>query len=147
MRTDSETDRTEAAAARSRYRAVGLVPISPVPGMDEALGPGEWLVARRPSVRIDRRHHGEELRPCGDLYVTSERVLVLGRGTISIPLDDIEDAALLGGALVLVLCGGNAVTVETDRPRLLRVQIAAARAARADHRPSNSRGEGQPSPR
>jgi hypothetical protein len=147
MRTDSDADRTEAAAARIRYRAVGLIPISPDPGLAEALARGEWLVARRPSVRIDRRHHGEALRPCGDLYVTSERVLVLGRGSISIPLDDIEDAALLGEALVLFLCSGNTVTVETNRPRLLRVQIAAARAARAGHETSSSRGEDQPSPR
>ena len=143
MRTDSDADRAEAAAARSRYRAVGLVPISPDPGVEVALAHGEQLVARQPSVRIDRRQHSEA-RPCGDLYVTSERVLVLGRGSISIPLDEIDDAAVLGGALVLLLGGGKAVTVETNRPRLLRVQIAAARAARGH---ANSLGEGQRSPR
>jgi hypothetical protein len=146
MRTDSEADRTEAEAARSRYRAVGVIPISPDPGIVGALDDGEWLVARRPSVRIDRRHHGDALPPCGDLYVTSDRVLLVGQGSLSIPLDDIEDAAPLRGALVLFLRGGAAVTVETDRPRLLRVQIAAARVARAGHDPSTSR-EGQLSPR
>jgi hypothetical protein len=146
MRTDSEADRTEAEAARSRYRAAGVIPISADPGIEKALAHGEWLVARRPSVRIDRRHHGDPLPPCGDLYVTSDRILLVGRGLLSIRLDDIEDAALLRGALVLFLRGGKAVTVETDRPRLLRVQIAAARAARAGRDPSTSR-EGQLSPR
>lgn len=147
MRTDSDADRTEAAAARSRYRAVGLVPIAADPGVDKELAHGEWLVAHRPSVRIDRRHHGDELRPSGDLYVTSERVVVLGQGSISIALDEIDDAGLLGGTLVLMLRGGNSVTVETNRPRLLRVQIAAARVARAARGHATSRGEGQPSPR
>jgi len=146
MRTDSEADRTEAEAARSRYRAMGVIPISPDPGIEEALADGERLLAHRPSVRIDRRHHGAALPPCGDLYVTSDRVLLVGQGSLSIPLADIEDAALLKGALVLLLGGGKAVTVETDRPRLLRVQIAAARAARAGHDGSTSR-EGQLSPR
>lgn len=147
MRTDSEADRAEAEAARSRYRAVGVIPISPDPRIEEALAHGEWLVARRPSVRIDRRHQGDALPPCGDLYVTSDRVLLVGHGSLSIRLDDVEDAALLRGALVLLLRGGKAVTVETDRPRLLRVQIAAARAARAGRDRSTPLGEPQRSPR
>jgi len=67
----------------------------------------------------------------GDLYVTSRRLLLIGRQVLAFDLDDIEDATLSGERIQLLLRDGVGVTVDADGPRLLRVQISTARAARA----------------
>jgi hypothetical protein len=48
---------------------------------------------------------------------------------VSFRLDAIRDVILSGDQLLVVLCDGQGVTVRVRQPRLLRVEIAAARAA------------------
>jgi hypothetical protein len=65
----------------------------------------------------------------GDLYLTSRRLVLVGRLTLSFELDEIEEAMLAGERLLLVLRDGQGASVAVAQPRLLRVEIAAARAA------------------
>lgn len=99
------------------------------------LGPDERVLAYRHAVALDPRQPAAdaspEVQPVGDLYVTSERLLYLGCGMRTFDLDDIEEAALSGERILLSLHDGLGVTVDADGPRLLRVQISTARAARA----------------
>ena len=82
---------------------------------------------------LDRRQPvlGSDV-PCGlagDLYVTSRRLVLVGRYTLSFDLADIEEAMLSGERLLFVLRDGQGASLDVDRPRLLRVELAAARAA------------------
>ena len=63
------------------------------------------------------------------LSVTSRRLLLTGRVRLSIGLDEIGEILMAGGRLLLVLRGGQGVALEVAYPRLLRVEIAAARVA------------------
>jgi hypothetical protein len=145
MGFDADQDAVAATVARARYRIAGPETIPPDPVVREALAPGERLVARRCNTFVDRRQDGASIRPAGDLYVTSRRLLLVGPTSFSIGLDRIRDAAVIGEQVVLMLTGGVALSIEADRPRLLRVQIAAAR--RAYDVDATPPGEDQPSPR
>jgi hypothetical protein len=81
----------------------------------------------------------------GRLYLTTTRLLLLVRSTadgpidaeLAVPLSDIDELAVVGERLLVSLSDGTGLTVDAGRPRLLRVQIAAARhASRADRTPA-----------
>ena len=127
-----EIDR-DGEIARAAHRRSRLA-VSPVPRPDYAaegwLEPGEQLLARSPAT-VDRRITAARDRPpSGILYVTSKRLVLTGVTSMSIALREIQEAAIVGGKLVLLLPDGVGVTITCDRPELLRVKIAAARAAR-----------------
>lgn len=133
MGFDADEDALAATLARARYRIRGPATIPPDPAIRDALASGERLIARRCNTLVDRRQDGASIRPAGDLYVTSRRLLLVGPTSFSIELDRVQDAALIGEQVVLMLTGGVALSIESDRPRLLRVQIAAARGAYAGY--------------
>ena len=93
-------------------------------GVCHLLLPGEQLVAHRGAALLDRRQARRQRRPVGDLYLTSARLLFVGSPRASIPLESIQ----------LMLRGGFGVSIDVERPRLLREQIAAARATRREAR-------------
>ena len=65
----------------------------------------------------------------GDLYLTSRRMVHVGESSREISLDAIEESAVsLERLLLLDLTDGSDTAIEVDQPRLLRVQLAAARA-------------------
>ena len=134
MHREREQDAAAATVARARFRADGPDALPADPWIARLMVEGELLVAKRAEVAFDRRQSSVRDRPVGDLYVTSERLILLGSSAITIALEDIEDAALIGDCVLLMLSGGAAIAMEADRPRLLRVQIAAARAARKRER-------------
>ena len=113
--------------------------MGPLPSVDAdpraaaLIEPGERVVAVRESGVLERREPRAELDApvglAGQLYVTTRRLLLLGRDRLSIDLGEIEEAVLSGERLLLVLRDGQGVSVATTRPRLLRVELAAARAA------------------
>ena len=131
----ARTDEEDASDARRRYRSHGIEPLAPDDCIGPMLAPGEYVLAHHRSVGLDRRQRSKEIEPSvpmrGDLYVTSARLVYLDGRVLTIDLDDIEDAALVGDRVLLVTRGGIGFILETARPRLLRVQMAAARAARA----------------
>jgi hypothetical protein len=125
-------DEAAADAARSQYQ------IGPLPTLDNdpefaALAlPGEVLHVAQPNAVLEWTTAGgvETLRPAAPLYLTSGRLLHGGTQTLSLSLDQIEEMAVALERLLLVrLRDGTDLAIETDAPRLLRVQIAAAMAA------------------
>ena len=143
-----EADRAGEIAVRPRSRLPPPAP-SAAPldrGAERWLEPGEHVLARRSAATLERREPlARDRRPAGELYVTSERLFLAGTARISIALVEIEEAALVGGNLELLLCEGVGVTIRCDRPQALRAELAAARASRNDA-VSPARG-GQRSPR
>ena len=129
----SDADQAEADQTRTRYAAEGMPTLEPDARIAPLLGPGERVVAVRHSAQLDRRlpEPGPE-GPAGlggDLYVTSRRLVLVGRVTLSFDLAEIEDAVISGERLLLVVRGGRGFSLDVAGPRLLRVKIAAARAS------------------
>ena len=150
-------DESDAIQARERYRNEGLDAIEPDPEIRARLHPNEQLVEMRPGAMVGRallagvggaagedgegtassaaQHLVESLS--GRLYLTTARLLLLVRptadgpadGELTVGLADIEELACVGERLLVSLADGTGLTIDAGRPRLLRVQIAAARAA------------------
>ena len=129
-------DEAAALVARDRYRDGAIEPIEPDERIAVLLVPGEELFAVRRSALLDRREPQVGARCpaypglAGDLYLTSTRLVHLGRSTLEYDLDAIREAVVSAEHLLLVLCDGTGLILDLDRPRLLRVEIAAARARR-----------------
>ena len=136
-------DEREAEEARERYRVEGLPPLPADDAVAAHLVPGEAVVARRGSAELSPAPLAQG-RPevAGPLYLTTRRLLVLAGVPLAIDLARIDEVALAGDRLLVSLRDGTGLALATQRPRLLRVQIAAALiGARL------SSGLGQPSPR
>ncbi len=125
-------DEAAAAEARARYRCDRMAPLEQDALIAPLLRPGERLLAVRRAALLDRRQPSPVSAPAGlagDLYLTSERLVLVGRLVLSFGLDEIEDAVLSGDRLLLVMRDGAGISLAVNRPRLLRVEIATARAA------------------
>ena len=88
---------------------------------------GELVHAIRHAAILDE---GDAATPRGgDLYLTSHRMVHVGKSSRDISLDAIQESAVsLERLLLLDLTDGSDLAIEVDHPRLLRVQLAAARA-------------------
>jgi hypothetical protein len=125
-------DEAMAAEARSRYMVTTMRPLAPDERVARHLRADEVVLAVRRSALIERREPTSDAQPrgpAGDLYLTSRRLMLLGRVSLSFELSALQEAALAGDRLLLVMTDGSAAALHVDRPRLLRVEIAAARAA------------------
>ena len=144
---DPPTDESEADAARRRLRKQGIIAIEPDCQVAGLLDDDELLVAIRHAVDLNRRQPGPLQRRGlpGDLYVTTRRLLHLGGENISYDLARIREAVIAGDELMLMLDDGQGVAISTSHPNLLRVEIAAARAAaRVEHRTTAVSGGHEP---
>jgi len=130
-------DDAAAFEARERYRDREMEPLEPDARIAELLVPGEDVVAVRRSALLDRREPQPSAHCpgcpalAGDLYVTSTRFVHVGRTVVEYDLDAIREAIVSAERLLLVLSDGAGIILDVDRPRLLRVEIAAARARQA----------------
>jgi hypothetical protein len=130
-------DEAAALAARERYRDREIEPIEPDARIAGFLAPGESVLAVRLSALLDRREPRVGARCpgypglAGDLYITSCRIVHVGRFVLEYDLAAIREAVISAEHLLLILCDGAGVILDVDRPRLLRVQINAARSRRA----------------
>ena len=126
-------DEAAARAARDRYRTQPMRVLEPDERIAPLLARDEPVVAVRRGAVFDRRQprrgSGVPAGIAGALYLTARRLVLVGRVTLSIDLGVIEEVGLSGGRVVLVLRDGTGVLVEVPEPRLLRVEIAAARAS------------------
>jgi hypothetical protein len=158
----STADEADAIDARERYRSEGLPAVEPDPEIALKLHTGEGVVEVRPGATLGRvplagSVAGDDPISAGDLamgqtqagrlYLTTSRLVLLTRPSdspdvleLSVELANIEELALVGERLLVSLVDGTGLTIDAGRPRLLRVQIAAARAVSRDER-----DEGQPS--
>lgn len=121
-------DEAAADAERERLASGPLPSIGPeqdAPTMRD----GEQLHAVRHAALLER--NSDNPPTGGTLYLTSARLLHVGtERTNDIPLQRIHDMAVAVERLLLVgLTDGSDLAIEVDQPRLLRVQVAAARAA------------------
>ncbi len=127
------SDQAAASAARDRYRTQAMPVLEPDARIAPLLVRDEQVVALRRGAVFDRRQHGRgsgvPAGIAGALYLTARRLVLVGRVTLSVDLTVIEEVGLSGGRVVLVLRDGTSVLVEVAQPRLLRVEIAAARAS------------------
>lgn len=133
-------DEAAADTARERLRGEPQPAIEPDVRVAARLRDGEQVLAVRRSAFFERRYSGRTEHVdrdgratglAGDLYVTSQRLMLLGRHTVCVELDDLADIVLVGERLLLVLCDGQGASLEVEQPRLLRVEVAAARARRS----------------
>lgn len=120
----------EAAADTERAR----LSREPLPaladGIEERIGlqAAETVHAMRPAALVEGR--GGSLPAGGTLYLTSHRLIHAGTELREVPLGDIAEIGVALERLLLVdLADGSDLAIEVDQPRLLRVQLAAARAA------------------
>jgi hypothetical protein len=129
--TRNGDDEQAASAARARYRTQPMPALEPDRAIGRHLEPGERLLAVRRRAILERRQRHEPAAQglVGDLYLTSARLVHLGRFSLTFRLDEIEQVVLSGSRLLLVMREGAGVSLEVDDPRLLRVEIATARAA------------------
>ena len=123
-------DEAAADVARSALRVAGAIPIEPDAPIAVMLAPGERVLAVRHAARVEllaRTAIDEDERAGpGDLYLTDRRLIVVAQ-PLNIPLEDILEVGVLDGQLLLLTerCGG--VRIHVEDPRVLRVELAAAR--------------------
>lgn len=131
--TRSTIDEADADEARARYRTQAMPRLEADARIAPLLDPDEHVVAVRRLVAFDRRRpEGRSSKAlgglAGDLYLTTRRLVLVGRLMLSFPLADIDQVVLSGERLLLVMHDGTGLALGVARPRLLRVEIAAARA-------------------
>lgn len=143
----ADTDEAAAHEARLRYRNHGIEPLDADDAIRVLLAPGEQVLAVRHSVALDRRlasdRGGVTDSVRGDLYLTTTRLVLIGEQVVTFDLGAIKESALAGERVLLLLSESAGVVLDVERPRLLRVQISAARAARAG---GDARASGTPHP-
>ena len=124
-------DEASASEARRRLRADGIIAIEPDQLIAPLLAPGEKVVAIRRAVSLERlldfEASGEGVR--GDLYVTTSRIVHMGKVSVEVPLPAIKEAVVAEGAVRLIVEDGRGVDIHTNDPSVLRVEIAAVREA------------------
>ncbi|HYL39759.1 MAG TPA: hypothetical protein VET90_00460 [Candidatus Binatus sp.] len=126
-------DEVAAVAARLRYRMSPQATLEPANRVRHLLGPGERVVAERHLAFFDRRRpapgSAEAQGLPGALFITSARLIFIGRVTVAVALADIADVVMSAEQLLLTMRDGIGIALDVDRPRLLRVEISAARVA------------------
>ena len=131
--TEAVVDEAAADEARQRFREQGIVPIEPDARIGVMLAPGERVVAVHREASLERRKgwRGPAGGMDGNLYVTTERLVHLGRASVEYPLAEICEVIVGTGAIRLVVADSQGVEIGVVYPRVLRVEIAAVREARA----------------
>jgi hypothetical protein len=125
-------DETKADTARERYQAEGPPTIEADERLAALLQKDEIPHAIHAGAMLEMGTTGANGRhPVGGtLYLTSRRLIHAGEQVTEVPLATIEEMALALGRLLLIrLNDGLDLALEVSHPRLLRVQIAAAKAA------------------
>jgi hypothetical protein len=132
---DAVADDLALHVERLRYEADGPRALAPERDVAELLEADEGVRAIEHEVMVlGRPGDGRSPllpHPTGTFTVTSRRLLHASQPSTAIELEDVEDAAVAPGRLLLILAGGHSLVLETRRPQLLRFHISRARADRA----------------
>jgi len=130
QRVTARVSADEAAAdeERARLTTQPLRVVSDTAPGEVNLQPSEVIHAVREAAMLEDR--SGTLPKGGRLYLTSQRLVHSGQSVREVPLTDItETGVALERVLLVDLADGSDLAIEIDQPRLLRVQLAAARAA------------------
>ena len=128
-----EADEAAAREAREQYRRDGIPAIEADDVVARHLHGGERVYARRSSTTIEGQGaDGDAIEAAAgaSLYLTSTRLLHLGRRIVSLELEDIEELAIVGDRLLVTMHDGSGCAIGVSEPHLLRAQTAAVRAER-----------------
>jgi hypothetical protein len=90
------------------------------------LAEGELVYALRRHAILRAPGGDAALGYGGTLYLTSRRLVHLGQVVMSVQLNDIVETSLAGERLLLTLREGEGLSLDVDRPRLLRAEMAEA---------------------
>src|SRR5450759_171748 len=100
-------DEAAADRARDEYLARAMPSLAPDGRIAPLLGPDEHVLAVRRSVVLDRRRppprSSSSACIVGYLYVTSKRLVLGGRLSVAIDLDEVEDAVVTGEGSLLIM--------------------------------------------
>jgi len=125
----AERAMADAAAARDARNRLRTSPV-PTIDADERIEPhlllGEVVHGLRSHAILRAPGGDEALGYGGTLYLTSRRLVHVGQVIVTVQLTDIMESSLAGERLLLSLRGGEGLTLDLDRPRLLRAEMAAA---------------------
>lgn len=124
------TDEEAARRARERYRRTGIPALEPDALVAPHLAHAERVYGSRAAASVAHIDgESQAVRDEGPLYVTSVRLLHLGRESTSIALVDINELAMADDRILVSICGARGLMLDVSEPRQFRVLIAAARAA------------------
>ena len=128
---DDITDEEAARLAREQYREEGLPVLQPDSVIAPLLIGGEQVIGWRPQAGLSSIQENTHtvIRDDGRLYVTSTRLLHLGRQTTAVPLAEIDELAMADDRILITLAGSRGLMLDVDLPRQFRVLLAAARSA------------------
>jgi hypothetical protein len=119
-------DEADAAAARERFRIGPIPALEPDEDIAGHLSQGEVVHALRRRAILRAPGGDTSLGYGGTLYLTSRRLVHLGQVVMSVQLTDIAESSLAGERLLLTLSNGEGLSLDLDRPRLLRAEMAEA---------------------
>ncbi len=118
-------DEAAAAALRDQRAALPLA-IAPDEAIASHLEPDEQLLGLRRSAILRTPGGDRALGYGGTLYLTSRRLVHLGQVIMTVQLRDIVETSIASERLLLSLNGGEGLTIEVDRPRTFRTEVASA---------------------
>jgi hypothetical protein len=119
-------DEAEADATRARLADGTPPPIAPDDRIKPHLAEREQLHGLRSSAILKSPGEDRALGYGGTLYLTSSRLVHLGQVMMTVQLADIREISVAAGRLMIELRGGEGFTIDVDRPRVFRTEIAAA---------------------
>ena len=119
-------DEAAATAARERFRIGPIEALVPDDTIKYQLAEGELVYALRRHAILRAPGGDAALGYGGNLYLTSRRLVHLGQVVMSVQLTDIVETSLAGERLLLTLREGEGLSLDVDRPRLLRAEMAEA---------------------
>ena len=125
-------DEQQADDARQLYQVEGLPSLEADDRIKALRLPDETLHAVYGSALLESgpAKEGATQPQGGTLYLTSDRLIHAGERLTEVPLTAIEEVAIALERLLLIrVRDGLDLALEVSHPRLLRVQIAAAKAA------------------
>ena len=126
-------DEAWAAAARAEYRRTGLKAIESDAAGAWSLREDERLLAIRTVALIDPRPRTGMAPRTGRLAITTERLLMDDDPALTLAsFEDLDDTNLAADQILVALTGGTGFAITACHPRLLRVQLAEARASRVE---------------
>jgi hypothetical protein len=128
-----DEDEALAAAARLHYRSGARSTVTSSDDVRAALRADEQLIAIRATASIDPGPRGGHAQS-GQLAITNERLVLIDQPAVTLAsFDQIEDVTLATDRVLVVLTTGGGFAIQSCHPRLLRVQLAAARAKGTGH--------------